>query len=92
MSASDSSTRPSVVKISGLVELYKTTLQSRGYGAGATQAYVRAVEHFIAWATPASDCIEAGDALIRRFVDEHRECSNEWASTLSVWVRGWGRV
>ena len=32
---------------------------------------MRAVEHFIAWATPASDCIEAGDALIRRFVDEH---------------------
>ena len=71
MHVSDSSARPSAVKIPGLVELYTTTLQSRGYGPGATHAYARAVEHFIAWAAPASDCVQIGEALIRRFVDEH---------------------
>lgn len=71
MSFSDSTTRPNAVKISGLVELYKTTLQSRGYEPGATHAYKRAVEHFIAWSAPGSDYVEIGDVLIRRFLDEH---------------------
>ena len=37
----------------------------------ATHAYKRAVEHFIAWSAPDSDCVEIGDAPFRRFLDEH---------------------
>ena len=70
MPVSDS-VRPNAVKISGLVELYTTTLQTRGYKPGATHAYKRAVEHFIAWSAPGSDYVEIGEVLIRRFLDEH---------------------
>jgi hypothetical protein len=52
MPVSDSTARPNAVKIPGLVELYTTTLESHGYGPGATHAYMRAVEHFIAWSAP----------------------------------------
>ena len=45
MPISDSAS-PSVVKVSGLVDLYTTTLQRHGYASTATQAYKRAVEHF----------------------------------------------
>lgn len=71
MPVSDSTARPNAVKIPGLVELYTTTLESHGYGPGATHAYMRAVEHFIAWSAPDSDCVEIGEASIRRFLDEH---------------------
>ena len=71
MSVSDSTTRPNTVKIRGLVELYTTTLQRRGYGPVATHAYTRAVEHFIAWSAPDSDSVEIGEAPIRGFLDEH---------------------
>jgi len=57
------------VKISGLVERYTKTLQGRGYRPPATHAYKRAVEHFIAWSAPDSDCVEIGEAPIRRFID-----------------------
>lgn len=67
----DSTARPNAVKISGLVELYTTTLESHGYGPGATHAYIRAIEHFLAWSAPDSDCVEIGGAPIRRFLDEH---------------------
>ena len=71
MLVSDSTAKPNAVKILGLVELYTTTLQSRGYGPAATHAYTRAVEHFIAWSAPDSDYVEIGETPIRRFLDEH---------------------
>ena len=74
MPVSDSTAKPNPVKISGLVELYTTTLERRGYGPGATHAYMRAVEHFLAWSAPDSDCVEIGEAPFRRFLDEHLGC------------------
>jgi site-specific recombinase XerD len=71
MPIADLTARPKAVEISGLVELYTTTLESHGYRPGATHAYMRAVEHFIAWSAPDSDYIEIGEASIRRFLDEH---------------------
>ena len=67
----DSTAKPNPVKITGLVELYTTTLQSHGYRPGATHAYMRAVEHFIAWSAPDSDYVEIGESSIRRFLEEH---------------------
>jgi site-specific recombinase XerD len=32
---------------------------------------MRAVEHFIAWSAPDSDCVEIGETSIRRFLEEH---------------------
>ena len=76
MSVSDSTAGPNSVKISGLIEHYTKTLHGRGYGPLATNAYKRAVEHFIAWSAPDSDCVEIGEAPIRRFIDEHLvDCS-----------------
>jgi integrase/recombinase XerD len=76
MRVSDSTAGPNAVKIPGLVEHYTTTMQGRGYGPVTTQAYKRAVEHFIAWSAPDSDCVEIGEAPIRRFIDEHLgDCS-----------------
>src|ERR1700722_3442650 len=71
MPIADLTARPKAVEISGLVELYTTTLESHGYRPGATHAYMRAVEHFIAWSAPDSDYGEIGQASIRRFLDEH---------------------
>jgi integrase/recombinase XerD len=59
------------VKISGLVELYTSTLQGRGYGPVVTQSYKHAVEHFIAWSSPDSDRVEIGEAPFRRFINNH---------------------
>lgn len=71
MPVSDSTARPNAVEIAGLAELYTTTLENRGYRPGATHAYMRAVEHFVAWSAPNSDYVEIGEASIRRFLDEH---------------------
>jgi integrase/recombinase XerD len=71
MSIADSTARPNAVEISGLAELYTTTLESRGYRPAAIHAYMRAVEHFIAWSAPNSDYVEIEEASIRRFLDEH---------------------
>lgn len=76
MPFSDSTCAAAAVKIFGLVELYTTTLQQRGYGPTATHAYKRAVEHFIAWSAPDSDCVEIGEAPFRRFLDEHLSACN----------------
>jgi integrase/recombinase XerD len=70
----DSTAKPNPVKIHGLVELYTTTLESRGYGRGTTHAYMRAVEHFFAWSAPDSDCVEIGEGSVRHFLDEHLGC------------------
>ena len=76
MPFTDSTAMPNAVKIPGLVELYTTTLQGRGYGPATTHAYKRAVEHLIAWSAPGSDCVEIGDAPFRHFLDEHLgDCS-----------------
>lgn len=74
MPVSDSTAKPNAVKISGLVKLYTTTLECRGYGPGATHAYMRAVEHFIAWSAPDSDYVEIGEASVRHFLDVHLGC------------------
>ena len=69
------------MKLSGLVEHYTKTLQGRGYGPLATHAYKRAVEHFIAWSAPDSDCVAIGEAPIRRFIEEHLgdcTCVGRW--------------
>jgi hypothetical protein len=72
----DATARPNAVKIFELVEHYTTTLQGHGYGLVATQAYKRAVQHFIAWSAPDSDCVEIGEAPFRRFLDERlSDCS-----------------
>jgi integrase/recombinase XerD len=76
MPVSDPTAKPNSVKIPGLVELYTTTLQGHGYGPVATHSYKRAVEHFIAWSEPDSDCVEIGEGPFRRFLDEHLgDCS-----------------
>ena len=62
---------PNSVGISGLVGLYSTTLESRGYQSSVVHAYVGAIEHFIAWAAPKADRVEIGEASIQRFLDEH---------------------
>jgi integrase/recombinase XerD len=74
MPVSESTAKPSPVKIPGLVELYTTTLESHGYGKGATHAYMRAVEHFLAWCAPDSDYVEIGEASVRHFLDKHLGC------------------
>ncbi len=74
MPVSDSTAKPNPVEIPGLVELYTTTLESRGYGPGATHSYMRAVQHFLAWSAPDSDYVEIGEASVRRFLDEHLSC------------------
>ncbi len=81
MPVSDSTAGPTAVKLSGLVEHYTKTLQGRGYGPLATHAYKRAVEHFIAWSAPDSDCVAIGEAPIRRFIEEHLgdcTCVGRW--------------
>ena len=40
------------VEIRGLVLLYATTLEARGYRPSVVLAYSAAVEHFISWAGP----------------------------------------
>jgi integrase/recombinase XerD len=72
----DSTVKPNPVKIPGLIELYTTTLESHGYGQGATHAYTRAVEHFLAWSAPDSDYVEIGEASVRLFLNEHLSCCN----------------
>lgn len=71
MRISESTARPNTVELSGLVRLYTTTLEGRGYQSLAVHAYVGAVEHFIAWAAPKADRVEIGEASIRRFLDGH---------------------
>src|ERR1035438_5062940 len=60
-----------LVQIPGVVDLYTSTLERRGYGPTAIHAYCGAVEHFLAWSAPNADAVEIGEASIRRFVDEH---------------------
>src|SRR3954452_9504355 len=71
MPATNSSAKPNVVPIPGLVDLYASALDRRGYGPTAIHAYSRAVEHFLAWCAPNADSVEIGEASIRGFVDEH---------------------
>lgn len=70
----DSTAKPNPVEIPGLVELYTTTLERRGYGPGATHSYMRSVQHFLAWSAPDSDYVEIGEASVRHFLDEHLGC------------------
>ena len=65
------STKPEVVQVYGLVDLYTSTLERRGYRPTAIHAYRGAVEHFLSWAAPNADSVEMGESCIRRFIDEH---------------------
>lgn len=69
--ATNFSAKPNLVQIRGLVNLYTSTLEHRGYRPTAIDAYKGAIEHFLAWSAPHADSIEIGEASIRRFVDEH---------------------
>jgi site-specific recombinase XerD len=59
-----------LVETRGLVDLYTSTLESKGYRPIVIDAYRGAVEHFLAW-SPNSDSVEIEEILIRRFADEH---------------------
>jgi site-specific recombinase XerD len=74
MLATTSSAEPNLVQIPGLVNMYTSTLERRGYKATALHAYRGAVEHFLAWSADNADSVEIGEASIRRFVDEHLRC------------------
>lgn len=60
-----------LVQVHGLVDLYTSTLEGRGYCATAIQAYRAAVEHFLAWTAPDNSSVEIGEGPIRRFINEH---------------------
>ena len=69
--STNSSAKPGLVQVRGLVDLYTSTLERRGYRLTAVHAYRGAVEHFLVWAAPKADYAEIGEAGIRRFIDEH---------------------
>ena len=69
--AANSSAEPILVETSGLVELYTSTLERKGYRPIVIDAYRGAVEHFLAWAAPTGDSVEIGEVPIQRFFDEH---------------------
>lgn len=69
--STNSSAKPDLVQVRGLVDLYTSTLERRGYQPTAIHAYRGAVEHFLAWAAPDADSAEMGEASIRRFIDKH---------------------
>ena len=69
--STNSSAKPDRVQVRGLVDLYTSTLERRGYQRAAIHAYRSAVEHFLAWAAPNADYAEIEEACIRRFIDEH---------------------
>ena len=50
--STNSSAKPHLVQVRGLVDLYTSTLDRRGYQPTAIHAYRGAVEHFLAWAAP----------------------------------------
>lgn len=65
------SAKPEVVQVHGLVELYTSTLQRRGYRPTAIHSYRSAVEHFLSWAAPNADSVAMEEGSINRFIDEH---------------------
>lgn len=65
------SAKPDLVQVHGLVDLYTSTLERRGYQITAIHAYRGAVEHFLAWAAPNADFAEIGEDCIRRFINQH---------------------
>ena len=46
--STNSSAKPDRVQVRGLVDLYTSTLERRGYQGAAIHAYRSAVEHFLA--------------------------------------------
>jgi site-specific recombinase XerD len=71
MPAADFSVKPNRVRIAGLINLYTSTLERRGYTPTAIHAYRGAVEHFLAWSALKADAVEIGEASLQRFVYEH---------------------
>ena len=71
MRSSESTAKPNAVEVRGLVHLYSTTLEARGYRPLVVKAYGSAVQHFIAGAAPHHDRIEVSKAAVRHFLFEH---------------------
>ena len=69
--ATSFSAKPNLVPIRGLVELYTSTLEHKGYRPIVIDAYRGAIQHFLAWPSPNADAVEIGEDSIRRFVVEH---------------------
>ena len=69
--AANSPAQPILVETSGLVDLYTSTLERKGYRPIVIDAYRGTVEHFLAWAAPTGDSVEIGEVPIQHFVDEH---------------------
>jgi integrase/recombinase XerD len=69
--ATNFSAKPNLVQIRGLVDLYTSALEHRGYRPIVIETYRGAIEHFLALSSPNADSVEVGEASIRRFVDEH---------------------
>ena len=63
--------RPNAVEAGGVVRLYETALEARGYRPSVVGAYGAAVEHFISWLAPGSARLEVDKASVRRFLSEH---------------------
>ncbi len=59
------------VEIRGLVLLYATTLEARGYRPSVVLAYSAAVEHFISWAASSRARLEVSRDAVQRFLKEH---------------------
>lgn len=71
MRSSESTDSPNAVQVRGLVRLYATTLEARGYRQSVIGPYRAAVEHFIAWAAPDKLRLEVSKIAISRFLKKH---------------------
>ncbi len=71
MRSSEATAKPKAVEVRGLVDLYSTTLKTRGYRPLVVKAYGGAVQHFIAWAAPHCNRVEVSSAAVGRFLNEH---------------------
>jgi site-specific recombinase XerD len=65
------SAKPDLVQVHGLVDLYTSTLEGRGYRPAVIHAYRGAIEHFLYWAAPNAESVELGECSVRRFIGEH---------------------
>lgn len=71
MRTSQSTARPITVEVRGLVRLYATTLEARGYRTSVVRVYGSAVKHFISWAAPGNARLPVSKAAVQRFLGEH---------------------
>jgi integrase/recombinase XerD len=69
MHSSRSTATPNAVDVRGLIRLYVTTLEARGYRPSAIWGYRGALKHFLSWAV--GDRLEVNKAAVRRFLNGH---------------------